>query len=150
MPLSTHVGVAGSPLHVSAAFSLVADAHDDETQTVPAEYVWHSLAPSQTPFRLHSAADSSGHSSSGSVPNLIGAHVPLATPVAASLHPSHTPSHGASQHTPSGEQIDPMHSPALVHGAPRGSLHWLLSQMNAALQSALDEQLERHTPPTHV
>jgi hypothetical protein len=75
------------------------------------------------PLRLQSDAVSSGHSSLGSVPAVIGAHVPLATPVVASLQPSQMSPHGASQHTPSGEQIAPMHSPELVHAEPRGSLH---------------------------
>jgi hypothetical protein len=138
------------PLHVSATFSVVGEAHDAETQTVPEAYFWQARAPSQAPLRLHCAADSSGHSSSGSVPALIGAHVPFATPVVASLHPSQTPSQGASQHTPSGEQIAPMHSPELAHVDPSESLHCPLLQTNGALQSALEKQVERHTPLAHV
>jgi hypothetical protein len=145
--LSTHLSV---PSHVSATFSVVGEAHDAETQTVPEAYFWQARAPSQAPLRLQSAAVSSGHSSSGSVPALMGAQVPLATPVVASLHPSHVPSQGASQQMPSGEQIAPMHSPELVHVEPSGSLHCPLLQMNEPLQSAFDEQLDRHTPPAHV
>jgi hypothetical protein len=86
------------PSHVWTMLRVVTPAHVAARQTVPPAYSLHPRLPSHTPFRLHEAAPSSGHSPSGSVPSEIAEHTPT-PPVR--LHLSHVPPHLVLQHTPS-------------------------------------------------
>src|SRR5262245_39832167 len=101
----------------------------------------------------HVPAPWSVHSLSGSVPSMLGSHVPLAPPVFAPTTGSQRPMHGTLQHTPSAQEplaqwrLDTQTSPSAQpaqFGPPQSMsvspLFWMLS-----LQ--LPPQMEQTGPP---
>jgi hypothetical protein len=71
------------------------------TQTVPFGCRVHAPAPLHMPVYEHVDAGLSGHSPSGSVPVVMFAHVPEATPVFATWQAAHCEVQAVLQHTPS-------------------------------------------------
>jgi hypothetical protein len=108
--MSTHVPV---PLHLSATYRVSLE-QEAAAHIVSNAYSLHAWFPSQEPSRLHDAAPSSGHSSSGSLPSAYGSQRP-GTP--SNKQFSQAPLHLDSQQTPSVQKLL-RQSPSFPHGRP--------------------------------
>jgi hypothetical protein len=105
-PLQVSAGLKVEPLQVAA----------------PHEAPWtrnRQIPPPQVPSWPQRLTESSEHSLSGSVPDVIALHRPLATPVSWILHARQRPIQELSQQTLSTHAFD-SHSSFDVHGFPSG------------------------------
>src|SRR5262245_52259022 len=96
-------------------------AHAVGPHETPCAYKRQAPAPSHWPSRLQGFMESSAgvavHSLSGSMPSLMGKHVPFAPPVLTAEQARQRPPHVLLQHTPSTQKPD-WHCVADVHDPP--------------------------------